>query len=62
MFGYPAPKRVATHDLFEALLELVEKNIYKVFILGAMEFVLNNAMAKIQRDYTALEIKGHHGY
>lgn len=60
--GYPVPSRVATPDLFEALLELSYLNNYKVYILGAREFVLNNAITNIQKDYPSLMIKGHHGY
>jgi N-acetylglucosaminyldiphosphoundecaprenol N-acetyl-beta-D-mannosaminyltransferase len=62
MLGYPAPERVATPDLFEALLELSNRNNYKVFILGAREFVLNNAIDNIRQDYPSLIIEGHHGY
>jgi N-acetylglucosaminyldiphosphoundecaprenol N-acetyl-beta-D-mannosaminyltransferase len=62
MLGYPAPERVATPDLFEALLELSSRNNYKVFILGAREFVLNNAIDNIRQDYPSLKIDGHHGY
>lgn len=62
MLGYRAPSRVATPDLFEALLELSYRNQYKVFILGAKEFVLNNAIENIRQDYPTLEISGHHGY
>jgi len=62
MLGYPAPSRVATPDLFEALLELSSRNNYKVYILGAKEFVLINAIENIRQDYPSLEINGHHGY
>ena len=62
ILGYPAPTRVATPDLFEALLDLSYKNGYKVYILGAREFVLKNAIENIQKDYPSLIIKGHHGY
>jgi len=62
MLGYQAPSRVATPDLFEALLELSFRKQYKVFILGAKEFVLNNAIENIRQDYPTLEISGHHGY
>jgi len=62
MLGYQAPSRVATPDLFEALLELSFRKQYKVFILGAKEFVLNNAIENIRQDYPTIEISGHHGY
>lgn len=62
MLGYQAPERVATPDLFEALLELSYRNNYKVYILGAREFVLNNAIDNIREDYPSLIINGHHGY
>lgn len=62
MLGHAAPERVATPDLFEALLKLSYLNSYKVYILGAKEFVLNNAINNIRKDYPSIEIKGHHGY
>jgi len=62
MLGYPASSRVATPDLFEALLEISYRDKYKVYILGAREFVLNNAIENILKDYPSLIIKGHHGY
>lgn len=60
--GYPAPSRVATPDLFEALLQLSQLNNYKVYILGAKEFVLNKALENIRKDYPSLVVNGHHGY
>lgn len=62
MLGYPVPSRVATPDLFEALLDLASKEHYKVFILGAKETILNQAIENIKRDYPILEINGYHGY
>jgi len=62
MLGYSIPARVATPDLFEALLELANKENYRVFILGARKIVLNQAIDNIKNDYPSLIVNGHDGY
>jgi N-acetylglucosaminyldiphosphoundecaprenol N-acetyl-beta-D-mannosaminyltransferase len=56
------PCRVATPDLFEALLSFSDKNHYKVFILGSRKDILERAIEKIKIDYPNIEIYGHDGY
>ena len=60
--GYNIPCRVATPDLFEALLSYADKNHYRVFILGSKKEILNKAIEKIRSDYSNIEIRGHDGY
>jgi len=62
LLRYSVPSRVATPDLFEELLGLANKQKYKVFILGARETVLNQAIDNIKGDYPSLKIIGHNGY
>lgn len=62
ILGYRVPERVATPDLFEALLDLANKEQHKIFILGAREIVLNKAIENIRCDYKMIKIDGHHGY
>lgn len=62
VLGYKVPERVATPDLFEALLKLASDERYKVFILGAKESVLQTAIQNIKNDYPYLEIEGQDGY
>lgn len=60
--GYKVPSRIATPDLFEELLLLSAKNCYRVFILGAKENVLEQAIKNIINDYPDIIIDGLHGY
>lgn len=62
LLGYRIPCRVATPDLFEALLSFSNKNHYKIFILGSKKNILKKAIEKIKTDYTKIEIDGHDGY
>jgi len=62
LLGYHVPCRVATPDLFEALLIFSNMNHYKVFILGAKKEILEKAIKKIKSDYPNIEINGHDGY
>lgn len=62
LLGKKVPSRVATPDLFEALLGLASKENYKIFVLGAKEAILNKAIENIRKDYPALLIDSHHGY
>ncbi|MEA4985561.1 N-acetylglucosaminyldiphosphoundecaprenol N-acetyl-beta-D-mannosaminyltransferase [bioreactor metagenome] len=62
VLGYKIPERVATPDLFEALLKLASDERYRVFILGAKESVLQTAIQNIKNDYPYLEIEGQDGY
>lgn len=62
ILGYKVPERVATPDLFEELLKYAADNQLKVFILGAKEEILSQAVKNIQRDYSELEVNFHNGY
>ena len=62
LLGYHVPCRIATPDLFEALLSFSDKNHYKVFILGSKKNILKKAIEKIKSDYPNIEIDGHDGY
>jgi N-acetylglucosaminyldiphosphoundecaprenol N-acetyl-beta-D-mannosaminyltransferase len=62
LLGFQIPSRVATPDLFEALLSLSNMNHYRIFILGSKSIILKKAIEKIRADYTGIEIDGHDGY
>jgi N-acetylglucosaminyldiphosphoundecaprenol N-acetyl-beta-D-mannosaminyltransferase len=58
LLGDPLPERVAGIDLMEELLGLAEQKGYRVYILGAREDVLDQAIARIRERYPALTIAG----
>jgi N-acetylglucosaminyldiphosphoundecaprenol N-acetyl-beta-D-mannosaminyltransferase len=58
LLGDPLPERVAGIDLMEELLGLAEQKGYRVYILGAREDVLDQAVARIRERYPALTIAG----
>lgn len=60
--GYAVPERVATPDLFEALLQVAHAENFRVFILGAEDSALNTAIQNIRNEYPRLQIAGHNGY
>jgi N-acetylglucosaminyldiphosphoundecaprenol N-acetyl-beta-D-mannosaminyltransferase len=62
LLGYKIPCRVATPDLFEALLNTSGKKHYRIFILGSKRNILEKAIEKIRADYTGIEIDGHDGF
>lgn len=63
LLGHKVQERVAGIDLFYRLLSVSKKNKYPIFLLGAEEKVLNQAVNKIKNDYEGIEISGfHHGY
>jgi N-acetylglucosaminyldiphosphoundecaprenol N-acetyl-beta-D-mannosaminyltransferase len=63
LLGDPLPERVAGIDLMHGLLALAEKQGYSVFILGAAEEVLEQAVAQLRLMYPRLRIAGHrNGY
>lgn len=62
LLGFKVPQRVATPDLFEELLKLSHQKQYKVFLLGAKSYVLEQAIVNIKNDYPEIIIDGHHGY
>jgi N-acetylglucosaminyldiphosphoundecaprenol N-acetyl-beta-D-mannosaminyltransferase len=62
LLGYSVPSRVATPDLFEALLSLSNDRQYKVYILGAKQQVLEKSIENIKKNYPSLKINGQHGF
>lgn len=60
--GYHVPGRVATPDLFEALLKLANKENYRIFIIGAKQEILEKAIENIRSSYPNIIINGMHGY
>ncbi len=63
MLGIGVPERVAGVDLFFSLLSLASERGDSVFLLGAREDVVNEAVQRIQADYPLLKIADwHHGY
>jgi len=63
LLGRPLPERVAGIDLFIRLLERAEERGHRVYILGARESVLEEALARLRRRHPRLTIAGsHHGY
>ncbi|HEX2414289.1 MAG TPA: WecB/TagA/CpsF family glycosyltransferase, partial [Thermoleophilaceae bacterium] len=63
LLGDPLPERVAGIDLMEELLGLAERKGYRVYILGARDDVLDQAVARIRERYPRLQLAGwHNGY
>ena len=63
LLGDPLPERVAGIDLMEELLGLAERKGYRVFILGARDDVLDQAVQRIRERYPALPLAGwRNGY
>ena len=61
--GRPLPERVPGIDLMIRLLELADRQHYRVFCLGATQEVLDDVLAQIRRDYPGAVVAGaHHGY
>jgi N-acetylglucosaminyldiphosphoundecaprenol N-acetyl-beta-D-mannosaminyltransferase len=61
--GLEIPERVAGVDLFHSLLALATEKHEPVFLLGATEDVLEQAVINIKAIYPGLIIAGyHHGY
>jgi N-acetylglucosaminyldiphosphoundecaprenol N-acetyl-beta-D-mannosaminyltransferase len=59
----PVPERVAGIDLMTRLLERADERGHRVYILGARESVLVEALARLRTRYPRLTIAGtHHGY
>ncbi len=63
LLGHPVPERVAGIDLFFRLLQLAIARNEGVFLLGARETVIRQAVNNLQKQYPQLCIAGyHHGY
>jgi N-acetylglucosaminyldiphosphoundecaprenol N-acetyl-beta-D-mannosaminyltransferase len=63
LLGDPLPERVAGIDLMEELLGLAQRKGYRIYILGAREDVLDQAVARIRERYPGLQLAGwRNGY
>jgi len=63
MLGLNIPERVTGTDLFLHLLAMAEQYHHSVYLLGAEDEIIEEAVCRIRRDYPQLEIVGyHHGY
>lgn len=63
LLGDPLPERVTGIDLMEELLGLAERKGYRVYILGAKDDVLDQAVTRIRERYPGLQLAGRrNGY
>jgi N-acetylglucosaminyldiphosphoundecaprenol N-acetyl-beta-D-mannosaminyltransferase len=63
LLGRPLPERVAGIDLMQALLELAARRRYRVYILGARQEALEEAVRRIRAQVPELRLVGwQHGY
>jgi N-acetylglucosaminyldiphosphoundecaprenol N-acetyl-beta-D-mannosaminyltransferase len=63
LLGDPLPERVAGIDLMEELLALAERRGYRVYILGARDEVLEQAVDRIRERHPSLQLAGwRNGY
>jgi len=61
--GITIPERVTGTDLFLRLLAMAEHCHHSVYLLGATNQVIEEAVRRIRRNHPQLEIAGyHHGY
>ena len=63
LLGYKIPERAASPDIFELLLELINRKGYSVYFLGAKENVLRKMLRKLKEQYPDMNITGaRNGY
>jgi N-acetylglucosaminyldiphosphoundecaprenol N-acetyl-beta-D-mannosaminyltransferase len=63
LLGNPLPERVAGIDLMSALLAAAEQNAWRVYVLGAHQTVLEQALGRIRARHPNLVLAGHrNGY
>jgi N-acetylglucosaminyldiphosphoundecaprenol N-acetyl-beta-D-mannosaminyltransferase len=61
--GYPVPERVTGIDLMERLVAFASAEGWSVYVLGARENVLEQAIAELRRMHPEVALVGwHHGY
>ncbi|GMB09352.1 WecB/TagA/CpsF family glycosyltransferase [Thermolongibacillus altinsuensis] len=59
----PLPERVAGYDMMIRFLELSNQHAYKVYLLGAKEEVLQEAVRRIRKQYPNVDLVGaRNGY
>lgn len=63
LIGKPVPERITGVEFMESLLNLADKNRYKIYLLGARQQVLDLCIQNIKRKFPNLTIVGYHnGY
>jgi N-acetylglucosaminyldiphosphoundecaprenol N-acetyl-beta-D-mannosaminyltransferase len=63
LLGFDVPERVTGIDLFFKLLDLASERGDSVFLLGARQQVVEQAVKNIREDFPELKVAGyHHGY
>lgn len=63
LLGHPLPERVAGIDLFQALLELADRDKRRVYLLGARQDVLDKLTEEIARRWPrAVVVGSRNGY
>ena len=63
LLGDPLPARVNGTDLMDALFELSARKGYRVYLLGARQAVIENAVRRLSIQYPSLNIAGYrNGY
>jgi N-acetylglucosaminyldiphosphoundecaprenol N-acetyl-beta-D-mannosaminyltransferase len=62
LLGSPVPARVAGIDLMMELLAEAERRDLSVFVLGARQEVLDEALGRIRASHPGLSVQGSHGY
>ena len=63
LLGDPLPERVTGIDLMESLLERSSRHGYRVYILGARQDVLEQAVLRLRERFADLQIVGYrNGY
>ncbi|GEP85552.1 putative teichoic acid biosynthesis protein [Staphylococcus piscifermentans] len=62
ILGTPLKERVPGIEFMAACLAIAERHRQKVFLLGASEKVVNEAVKYLQADYPHIEFASHHGY
>lgn len=62
IFKQPLVERVAGIDLLMSLLEIANKNKWKIYFLGTTEERVSKATENIKEKYPNIEIKYHNGF
>ncbi|MCG3204365.1 MAG: UDP-N-acetyl-D-mannosaminuronic acid transferase [Elusimicrobia bacterium] len=63
LLGRPIPERVTGIDLMERLFVEADKKKYRVFFLGAVQWVLDTVLEHVKNKYPGVHIAGaHNGY
>jgi N-acetylglucosaminyldiphosphoundecaprenol N-acetyl-beta-D-mannosaminyltransferase len=63
LLGNPLPERVAGIDLMSTLLAAAEQHRWRVYVLGAQQWVLERALERIRARHPNLILAGHrNGY